>query len=179
GDRWFAVVDALAQHPDSAWWADSKLGASDRDEMFAYAADRAWSEATSSLGGDPKNWRWDSLHTLELTNASFGSSGVAPIEWLFNRGPYPVGGGSSIVDATGWDTSVGYQVDRVPSMRMVVDLADFDRSTWINLTGASGHAFDPHYADQAPLWATGATRPWPFSPRAVKTAATQTLTLTP
>ncbi|MCI0155980.1 penicillin acylase family protein [Leifsonia shinshuensis] len=179
GDRWFAVVDALAQHPDSAWWADSKLGTSDRDEMFAYAADRAWSEATSRLGGDPKSWRWDGLHSLELTNASFGSSGVAPIEWLFNRGPYPVGGGSSIVDATGWDASVGYQVDRAPSMRMVVDLADFDRSTWINLTGASGHAFDPHYVDQAPLWATGETRPWPFSPQAVKTAADQTLTLTP
>ncbi len=64
-------------------------------------------------------------------------------------------------------------------MRMVIDLADFDRSTWINLTGVSGHAFDPHYADQAPLWARGETRPWPFSPAAVTAAATQTLTLTP
>jgi penicillin amidase len=179
GDRWFAVVAALAQQPDSAWWADTKLGTSDRDDMFAYAANQAWKEAQDRLGGDAKNWRWDALHTLELTNASFGASGVAPIEALFNRGPYPVGGGSSVVDATGWDASVGYQVDRVPSMRMVVDLADFDRSTWINLTGASGHAFDPHYADQAPLWAKGETRPWPFSPRAVTSAAQQTLTLTP
>jgi penicillin amidase len=64
-------------------------------------------------------------------------------------------------------------------MRMVVDLADFDRSTWINLTGASGHAFDPHYADQAPLWAAGKTRLWPFSSNAVTAAADQTLTLTP
>ncbi|WP_295124894.1 penicillin acylase family protein [uncultured Leifsonia sp.] len=179
GDRWFAVAAALAQRPDSPWWADTKLGTSDRDDMFAYAANRAWKEAQDRLGVDAQKWRWDALHTLELTNASFGSSGVAPIEALFNRGPYPVGGGSSVVDATGWDASVGYQVDRVPSMRMVVDLADFDRSTWINLTGASGHAFAPHYADQAPLWAKGETRPWPFSPRAVKSAAQQTLTLTP
>lgn len=179
GDRWFAVVGSLVQNPDSAWWGDTKLGVADRDEMIEYAANAAWKETQSSLGGDPKTWRWDRLHTLELTNASFGTSGIGPIEWLFNRGPYPLGGGSSVVDATGWDASVGYQVDRVPSMRMVVDLADFDRSTWINLTGASGHAFDAHYADQAELWATGRTRPWPFSPKAVRAAAAQTLTLTP
>ncbi|WP_434317919.1 penicillin acylase family protein [Leifsonia sp. P73] len=179
GDRWFQVVQALVKQPDSAWWADSRLGTLDRDDMIEYAANQAWKETQSTLGGDPASWRWDRLHTLELTNASFGSSGVAPIEWLFNRGPYPLGGGSSVVDATGWDASDGYQVDRAPSMRMVVDLADFDRSTWINLTGASGHAFDSHYADQARLWAVGRTRPWPFSPKAVRAAADQTLTLTP
>jgi penicillin amidase len=104
---------------------------------------------------------------------------VAPVEWLLNRGPWHVGGGSSIVDATGWDASEGFAVNRAPSMRMVVDLADFDRSTWINLTGASGHAFDAHYTDQTDLWAAGKTRPWPFSPTAVAKAATQTLTLRP
>ncbi|QNE33826.1 penicillin acylase family protein [Leifsonia shinshuensis] len=179
GDRWFQVVQNLVKQPDSAWWADSRLGTLDRDDMIEYAANQAWKETQGMLGGDPKGWRWDRLHTLELTNASFGSSGVAPIEWLFNRGPYPLGGGSSVVDATGWDASVGYQVDRAPSMRMVVDLGDFDRSTWINLTGASGHAFDSHYADQARLWAVGQTRPWPFTAKAVRAAADQTLTLKP
>ncbi|CAM5338635.1 penicillin acylase family protein [Leifsonia shinshuensis] len=179
GDRWFQVVQSLVKQPDSAWWADSRLGTGDRDDMIAYAANQAWKEAESTLGGDPKGWRWDRLHTLELRNASFGSSGVAPIEWLFNRGPYPLSGGSSVVDATGWDASAGYRVDRAPSMRMVVDLGDFDRSTWINLTGASGHAFDAHYADQAALWAVGETRPWPFSAKAVRATADQTLTLTP
>jgi len=96
-----------------------------------------------------------------------------------NRGPWHVGGGSSVVDATGWDATVGYTVGRVPSMRMVVDLSDFDTSTWVNLTGASGHAFDAHYTDQTDLWATGKTRPWAFSPAAVKKAADQTLTLRP
>ena len=40
-------------------------------------------------------------------------------------------------------------------MRMVVSLADLDDSRWVNLTGASGHAFDPHYADQTELWVDG------------------------
>ncbi|NSL43363.1 penicillin acylase family protein, partial [Streptomyces sp. 8P21H-1] len=61
---------------------------------------------------------------------------------------WELSGGSSVVDAAGWDLPNGYAVDWVPSMRMVIDLDDFDRSTWINLTGASGHAFHPHYTDQ-------------------------------
>ena len=109
------------------------------------------------MGDDPDTWRWGELHTLTLTNQSFGESGIGPIEWLFNRGPYELGGGSSIVNAIGWDVSLGYGVDWVPSMRMIVDFDDLDESTWINLTGASGHAFNPHYDDQAPLWQRGET----------------------
>ena len=58
----------------------------------------------------------------------------------------------------------------VPSMRMVVSLADLDDSTWVNLTGASGHAFDAHYTDQTELWAAGETLPWPFTRQAVTDA---------
>ena len=46
-------------------------------------------------------------------------------------------------------------------MRMVVSLADFDDSRWINLTGVSGHPFSPHYTDQTDLWVAGETLPWP------------------
>jgi penicillin amidase len=179
GDRWFAVVQNLAVQPDSPWWTDKKLGVTNRDEMFAHAADQAWSEANRLMGGDAASWRWDRIHTLELTNASFGTSGIGPIEALFNRGPYPVGGSSSVVDAVGWDASVGYRVDWLPSMRQVIDLSDFDKSTWVNLTGASGHAFNPNYADQTPLWQHNTTRPWPFSAKALTAAADQTLTLRP
>ena len=51
GDRWFQVVADLVKQPDSAWWADSKLGVADRDEMIEYAANRAWAEARDRLGG--------------------------------------------------------------------------------------------------------------------------------
>jgi penicillin amidase len=64
-------------------------------------------------------------------------------------------------------------------MRMVVDVADFDASRWVNLTGASGHAFHPHYADQAPLWQRGETREWPFTLEAVQADAAETLNLRP
>ena len=53
-------------------------------------------------------------------------------------------------------------------MRMVVSLADFDDSRWINLTGVSGHPFSDHYTDQTDLWARGETLPWAFSRDAVE-----------
>jgi penicillin amidase len=179
GDRWFHVVGTLVKDGDSSWWSDEKLGVGSRDEMFAYAADQAYHEAVRLMGPDTSQWRWGDIHTLEVTNQSFGASGIAPIEWLFNRGPYELGGGSSVVDAVGWDASQGYQVNWVPSMRQVIDLNDFDDSTWINLTGDSGHAFNPHYVDQTPLWQHNRTRAWPFTADAVDKATQDTLTLTP
>ena len=179
GDRWFSVVGTLLAEPDATWWTNEQLGVSGRDEMLARALDEAWIEATGLMGGDADSWRWGRLHTLTLTNQSFGTSGIAPIEWVFNRGPYELGGGSSIVNALGWNAREGYGVDWVPSMRMVVDLEDFDASTWINLTGASGHAFHPNYTDQASLWQDGETRSWPYTLDAVREAASDTLNLLP
>ncbi|WP_240665779.1 penicillin acylase family protein [Agromyces sp. LHK192] len=179
GDRWYSVVGTLLGEPDSPWWADPGSGASGRDAVIGAALDAAWAESAERMGDDPGRWRWGRLHTLTLTNQSFGESGIAPIEWLFNRGPYPLPGGSSIANANGWDASEGYEVHWVPSMRMVVDLADFDRSRWINLTGASGHAFHPNYADQTPLWQDGELLAWPFTRDAVEAAAAATLVLRP
>ena len=64
-------------------------------------------------------------------------------------------------------------------MRMVVSLADLDDSTWVNLTGVSGHAFDAHYVDQTDLWVDGQTLPWNFSPDVVDAATNNLLTLVP
>lgn len=179
GDRWFAVVGSLLGQPDDAWWSDDDAGANGRDAVISASLAAAWDEASGLMGDDPAEWRWGRLHTLSLQNQSFGKSGVGPIEWLFNRGPYETGGGSAIVNAIGWDATVGYQVDWVPSMRMVVDLGDLDASTWVNLTGASGHAFHPRYDDQAPLWQRGDARTWPFTREAVRDAAEDTLVLRP
>ncbi|CAB4978355.1 unannotated protein [freshwater metagenome] len=64
-------------------------------------------------------------------------------------------------------------------MRQVIDLADFDASTWVNLTGASGHAFNAHYDDQLEAWRTGTQFPWAFSRNQVELSAADTLVLVP
>ena len=86
---------------------------------------------------------------------------------LFNRGPFPVGGGTSVVNATGWTLGEGFETVTVPSMRMVVDLSDFDASRWNQFTGTSGHTYHPNYIDQTEAWQQVELTPWAFSPKAV------------
>jgi len=177
--RLFLVVDRLLDDPGSDWWVNDDIGVSGRDEMLARSAADAYDRLVELQGDTPARWNWGSLHALTLTNGSFGESGIAPIEALFNRGPFPVSGGSAVVDATGWTLGEDFATSTVPSMRMTVDLADLDASRWNHLTGASGHAFHPNYADQFEAWQQKRQTPWPFSREAVEAAATHTLTLTP
>ncbi len=179
GDRAFSVVTSLLAEPNSPWWSNGAYGTVGQESTLRRVMTDASVEAVDLMGSNPTEWQWGSIHTLELTNQSFGKSGIAPLEWLFNRGPYELAGGSAVVNAVGWDATQGYQVDWVPSMRQVVSLENFDDSTWINLTGASGHAFHPNYTDQAPLWRDHETRPWLFTPAAINVTATNTLTLEP
>ncbi|MFD6700541.1 MULTISPECIES: penicillin acylase family protein [unclassified Microbacterium] len=177
--RLFTVVGPMLENPDDPLWTNPKIGVSGRDEMLALSAKQAYDELSKAQGPDPARWNWGDLHAITLTHQTLGKSGIAPIEWLFNRGPYPVGGGSSLVDATGWTLGGSYATTTVPSMRMVVDLSDFDASTWNHLTGASGHAFSPHYTDQTENWSKGVQSPWAFTKKAVDAATVDTLVLKP
>lgn len=177
--RMFTVIDAMLDNPGDPLWTNERIGVHGRDEMLTLSAKQAYTELVKAQGTDQNRWSWGDLHAITLTHQTLGKSGIAPIEWLFNRGPYPVGGGSSVVDATGWVLGGPYATTTVPSMRMVVDLSDFDASTWIHLTGASGHAFSPHYTDQTEKWSTGLQSPWAFSAKAVDAATVETLILKP
>jgi penicillin G amidase len=180
-DRWWLVLTELMKDPSAAWWDRASTPTVEtRDDMLRAALVEATAELTGQLGGQPAGWRWGALHTLLPRSPSFGSSGIAPIEWLFNADPVAVSGGGAAVNATGWDASSRtYAVNAVPSMRMVVPLDDLDAARWVNLTGESGHAFDPHYTDQLELWRTGGTLPMPWTPTAVRKASVDTSTLRP
>ena len=178
--RWWLVLEDVLADPDASWWDDRTTPAVERrGDVLAAAVVDAVAELEDLLGGDPADWRWGDLHTLELEHGTLGTSGVAPVEALFNRGPVPTSGGSAVVNATSWSADLGYEVVATPSMRMVVDLDDLDRSRWINLTGVSGHAFHPHYVDQVEAWRTGGTIPMLAGRPAVEAAAVSTLTLRP
>ncbi|MBT2473810.1 penicillin acylase family protein [Microbacterium sp. ISL-103] len=177
--RLFTVVGDLLDDPSDPLWTNSSIDVGSMDEMLALSAEEAYDELAALQGEAVAGWNWGDLHAITLTSDTLGASGIAPIEALFNRGPYAVGGGASVVNATGWELGTSYATTTVPSMRMVVDLSDFDASTWIHLTGASGHAFDEHYTDQTADWAAGTQKPWAFSKKAVDAAAQHTLVLTP
>lgn len=180
GGRWWEVVSMWIDDPANPWWDDAgSPNTRQRDEVLHAAMAAAYQELTEVFGDDPEDWRWGEMHTLTLTHGTFGSSGIGPLERLFNRGPLELSGGSDVVNATGWSAASGYEVTWVPSMRMVVDVGDLDAGRWINLTGQSGRPFHRHYVDQAELWRDGETIPMTFSLPATRAIAVEELTLVP
>lgn len=180
GSRWFEVVNSLLRQPANAWWdIASTSDVEGRDEILEFAIIAAMNELRDELGDDPTEWRWGDLHEATFRNATFGESGIPPLEWLFNRGPYAVGGGGSIVNATSWNAADGYEVVALPSMRMIVDLSNFERSRTVHPTGQSGHIYHPHYIDMAESWVLNDLHPMHWDRGSVEADAEGTLTLKP
>lgn len=148
------VIRKLVEQPDHWWWDDQRTKqVENRDHIFMTSFRDAVDELEESLGKDSSKWKWSRLHQTVFRNETFGRSGIYPIEKLFNRGPFPTSGGPTQVNATSWDASGNsYEVEDIPSMRMIVDLSNFQNSVSINSTGQSGHAYHPNYIDMANLW---------------------------
>ncbi|MFZ0014617.1 MAG: penicillin acylase family protein, partial [Acidimicrobiia bacterium] len=181
GSRWFEVVGQLLETPEDPYWDDqSTVATEQRDDILLEAMRLARIDLTNLLGDDPQGWSWGALHVGHFENQTLGRSGIAPIEWLFNRtAPPRLGGSSSLVNAVGWNPAVSYEVDWVPSERMVVDLGDLDSSTFIHTTGQSGHAFAANYASMLEMWTDGRQGPMPFTRTGVEAVTVDVLTLTP
>ncbi|MGZ6329191.1 MAG: penicillin acylase family protein [Candidatus Limnocylindrales bacterium] len=197
GQSAMALV-AFLTDPASRWWDDPGTAAVETmEERVALALDRSGQDLRSALG-DPADWTWDRLHTLRLEEQTLGTSGIGPLEWIFDRGPYAVGGNVFAPDQQAWDPSSAYadpyaddpsasggafgDVFRVrlgPSYRLDLDLGSFDTARIIIPTGQSGIPFDGHYDDLIQPYLAGKSVPLPFSTAAVDAAADQTLTLQP
>lgn len=179
GGRWFEVLRNAG--PDSFWWDDvtTTEAVESRDDILRKSFVEGVAELEGLLGNDPGAWRWGDLHTATFRNGTLGESGIGLIEALFNRGPFPTGGGSSIVNATGWDAAWGYEVTNVPSMRMIVDLGDLNISLTVHTTGQSGHAYHEHYMDMAETWARVEYYPMRWDANSVAAQAEGYLVLVP
>ncbi|WP_151525644.1 penicillin acylase family protein [Serinicoccus kebangsaanensis] len=181
--RSMQVMSELMATPESVWWDDQRTPGviESRDEVLRTALVDARLDLTRTISKNPDDWSWGQLHQAHLRHEVLGAEGVPGlVQGMVNRGPLPVSGSSAMVNAMNWDAASGsFDVTSAPSMRMVVDLADLDASTWVNQTGMSGHPFHAHYDDQIQAWVEGETFPWAFTRAAVEEAGTDTLTLVP
>lgn len=179
-NNWITVRNLL-KDPQSSWWDNQTTPAVEtRDDILRQAFTEGYAELEQRFGA-PGNWSWGALHGSIFDNESLGRSGVKPIEAIFNRGPFPTSGGTAIVNATSFDVTNDdpYRTTSVPSMRMIVDVANFENTRMIHTTGQSGHAFAPHYIDMADRWRLIQYAIMPFGRPAVEAAAAEKLTLTP
>ena len=181
GSRWMEVMSNLAKEPDNSFWDDKTTTGKveTRDDLLTKVFTEAVTESEQLQGKDPAKWNWGGLHTATFVNQTLGKSGIAPIEALFNRGPFPASGGQDLVNSTGWNLTKGYFVDWLPSMRMIVDLGDLRNSVTVHTTGESGHAYHPHYIDMADLWRNIEYYPMLWNEQAIVSSTAAHLVLKP
>lgn len=160
--------------PDDRW---GPAPAAARDALLQETLAAAWAESLTLGGPDPAGWQWGKLHHGYFEH---------PLTPLLQRdpgrsldiGPLPKGGSASSPMHAGY-RAADFRVTHGASFRMVVDLADLDRSVTINAPGQSGDARSAHYADLAPLWAQGEYVPMLYTDAAIAAATHFTWSLVP
>lgn len=152
---------------DGAGWQD----------LLSAALDDAAAKLVWAGGSGPRGWEWGRVRPLVLRHPLSRIPGIGRI---LDVGPLRTGGDTNTV----WQAAVD-PLDPlaaplvIPSLRCVVDVGDFGRSTFSLAGGQSGNPFSPHYADLVPLWARGEGVSIAWSMEEVDRATVSTLRLLP
>ncbi|MEE4347603.1 MAG: penicillin acylase family protein, partial [Paracoccaceae bacterium] len=167
------VVTALLEGAYPSLTARAGLDAPGaRDALLRDTLAAALADVTARFGKDPVAWRWGDLHHGWFDHA------LTPLGTRFDLGPWPKGGGNTSIMLAHHEAS-DYRVRIGASVRMVIDVGNWDASLWINAPGQSGMQDSPHLADLAPLWAAGDYVPLAYSDAAVEAVTVETITLLP
>jgi penicillin amidase len=181
-DKELWAITLLLKEPNDAWWdnpatRDSK---ETRDEILVKSFEEGYAATVAALGKDRSQWKWGTLHRAIFVSNPLGASGIGPIESLVNQGPVPAGGNNECLNNNHWYASKGnFNIGMIPSMRMIIDLGDFDKSVTMNSTGVSGHPGSRWYGDQVVPWARVKYHPMPWSRQQVESATKHKLVLVP
>jgi penicillin amidase len=103
--------------------------------------------------GKPSTWRWGEAHYAAGDHRPFGF--VPFLDRIFNVDP-ETPGDSYTVDVGHYligDEARPFANRHAPSMRAIYDLADLDRSLFMQSTGQSGNVMSPWYSNLAGRWA--------------------------
>lgn len=165
------VCHLVATRPDG-WFPDPWPAVLGRSLAAAARSLRA------AHGPDPSGWAWGRVRPVHLRHLA--SAGLGPLRAAVDRGPVPLGGDTNTVaQATVSPLDPTGEPLAIPSMRMVVDLADPASSRFVLAGGQSGNPTSPHYDDQIGPWLAGRGIPLPRGRRATRQAAAHRLSLLP
>ena len=154
GGRTQNAFHYLLPDPDNVWWDDLRTPEQreSRDQILVRAFRKGYRAAEKKMGERIDKWEWGDVHTAVFRNQTFGASGIAPIERIFNRGPVAVRGGGIQVSLAMWDMEEPFEIYHIASQRAIYDMGDLSASVLIHPTGQSGHPAHRHYDDYIEPW---------------------------
>jgi penicillin amidase len=140
-----AVIERILREQPEGWFDDY-------DQWLMGALVDAIEEGKRLYGRDPARWRYGDTQPLVLPHPV-----LSRLPWIgayFRLGPVP---------HSGSPTTVKQMTRRLgPSMRMVLDTADWDKSLANITVGQSGHPLSGNFRDQWGAYLSGRSFPMQF-----------------
>ncbi len=147
-----------------------------RDKFLVNSLAQAVEDLTKKLGNDQSKWQYGQAAYHHVLIKHPLSNVVDEVtRKKLEVGPLPRGGNGS---TPGMTTNLDNQLAGA-SFRMVVDVADWDKTMFTNSPGQSGDVASPFYKNLFELWATDKHFPVYFSKPSVEKSAKERLVLIP
>jgi penicillin amidase len=168
------TVVMLRQLDDAdSWWVQQAGG---KEALLGRSLKQAVAWLRSELGPNPGDWEWGRIHRASFEHP-LGLQ--KPLDRVFNRGPFAIGGDTDTVCQTAMGPEDPYDNKAwAPSFRQIVDLGDLSRSVAMHPPGQSGNLASPHYDDLIEPWLKGEYYPMLWTREQVEQGAMACLTLT-
>ena len=152
-------IAPFLQNDSSQWWNNvaTKELVESRSDIISQAFDESVEELKEKWGENVADWKWGKAHTI-IYEHPLGA--VKPLDYSFNRGPFPVVGGNETINNMQYILMENgeYKVRGLPALRFIKDFAADGKTFNINPSGQSGNPLSPFYADQIEMYLNGKYR---------------------
>jgi penicillin amidase len=151
--------------------------AAKRDQVLLTSLRSAYEGMEKLQGPDAKQWQWGKLH-YNLSEHPFAALVDDATRAKINVGPIEKNGSEYTPSQSKYRVSDFRQING-PSVRVIVDVGNWDNSRAVNLPGQSGDPDSAHYRDLAPMWRNGQYFPLLYTRKAVEKETEKTINLVP
>ena len=169
-----AVMLYALEHPEARFGADA---AEKRNQLLLASLRSAYEEMEKLQGPDKQQWNWGKLQ-YNLSEHPFSAIFDEGTRAKINVGPIEKDGSAFVPSQSAYRVSDFRQMGG-PSVRVVIDVGNWDNSRAVNHPGQSGDPDSPHYRDLAQMWRNGQYFPLLYSPTAVENATEKRINLVP
>lgn len=175
----FQAFKALMDNPQHPLWDDPNTNQiqETRDIRIMQSLMDAVLYLENHVSQSPALWHWKNLYSLEFKHP-LGM--IKPLNYLFNIGPFPVDGGTEVINNIKTHFFKGeYKARSGPSTRRIVSFHNLDENLTILPIGNSGNLRSPYYKNQKDLYLNGEYRITLFSKKAWEKEKSSEMKLVP
>lgn len=148
----YEFVNEVIADGSAAWWdnVDSEETETRKDIVLT-GINQAVADIKQKLGRKGSNWTWGALLKYKFQHPL---GNIRILSYIFNPSPIPAAGDRETINNSYFSyDGRPFQLTRIPSYRVIVDLSDMDSAMSMNSTGQSGDPLSRFYSDDIRKWA--------------------------